>query len=720
MSIRGIRGALVGCLLTASLSGWAAAEPPSTLSDVQAKLGQLQAWLATSPQAQGWNQYLLTEQLQAQLAAGAQADPVAVAQILNRYDSPQPGLERPKFVQVRQALKAWWQTLAPPAPDQLYAALESAKGAFVPLTEADLQNARRQLNDALQRLDARLQAAGQIGSDWRSFLHWDELQTELAKPTPDLTVLDSFYDRFSGGYNGLGWQMFTDVRDGLRRYLVVARAIGNEQLAQQYPKVLELLSKHLHSYNEAPNPQDAQQIGVALRWLREAQQAGWLVEAVRRAYWRPNLYAEISREVVEVAVGRPVDEVQPVQDCILGTAISGTGHTTGDVTVELARSNYYGAIDLVMLAATSTDTVGVNGPAKIFSTGVTKHASRKRLILNEFGLSSEPAATNAVTDNDIQCIDTNGRQLVERIAWRRASQQLPQAEQIAARHAEVRVNTRLDEQAAELLADANAQYQKQFRRPLEQRGLFPPMLTFSSTHDAVNVVALEAGATDLGAPSAPPALTAHADLGVRVHESMANNLAQGGLAGRNFQEEEVRKQVTDLLGYLPEQLKNPEEDGEPTAITFAQQQPISVAFGQDSFTVTIRGASFTKGETEYPGMTITVTYDVRQTAEGPRAVRRGDLQIFPPTFKPDSGQQLSGREQTIRRILQRRLERAFPQEIVPKPIEPKGRLANLGPLVLTEWRVANGWMLLGWQRSQATPTAAPTAQSSAEPTVAAK
>lgn len=713
MWIRGIRGALASGLVVACLCGAAAAEPATT-SDVQAKLEQLQAWLASSQQAQGWNDYLLTDQLQAQLAAGPQADPVAVARILNRYDSPQPGLERPKFVAVRQALKQWWSELPPPAPEQVYAALDAAKGAFVPLTEADLQNARQGLTEALKHLDERLQAVGKIGSDWRGYLHWDELEKELAKPSPDLAVLDSVYGLYSGGYSGLGWRMFTDVRDALRQYLVVARAIGNEQLAQQYPKVLELLGKHLHGYNESPNPQDAQQISATLRWLHEAQQAGWLVEAVRRAYWRPNLYAEASLGVVEAIVGRPVDEVQPVEDCILGTTISGTGHTTGNLTVELARSNYFGAIDLLLLAATNSDTVGRNGPVKIYSTGLTKHASRKRLILNENGLSSEPAETNAVTNNDIQCIDANGRALIERIAQRRAAQQEPQAEQIASQHAEQRVSTRLDEQAAELIAQTNEQYQKQFRRPLERRGLFPPMLTFSSTHDAVNAVALEAGATDLGAPSAPPALTLHADVAVRVHESFANNLAQGGLAGRIFQEDEVRKSLTDALGQLPEQLKSSDEEGPPTAIHFASQQPISVIFAQDSFTVMIRGESFTKGDADYPGMNIKVTYDIRQTEQGPRAVRRGDLEIFPPGFTPDAGQTLSGREQAIRRILQRRLERAFPQEIVPKPVTPQGRLAKLGPMVLSEWRVANGWMLLGYQRTQP----APTATAASEPTAA--
>ena len=132
-----------------------------------------------------------------------------------------------------------------------------------------------------------------------------------------------------------------------------------------------------------------------------------------------------------------------------------------------------------------------------------------------------------------------------------------------------------------------------------------------------------------------------------------NNFAQGLLGGMIVQQRQLQKNVADTLGYLPEQLKDPEEGSEPWAITFAKRQPISVAFDDNGFTVTIRGTRYTKGDGNYPGMNITVAYDLKQDEQGPRAVRRGDLEILPPGFKPDSGQQLSTREQVLRRMLQR-------------------------------------------------------------------
>ncbi|NUQ61680.1 MAG: hypothetical protein HUU20_04275, partial [Pirellulales bacterium] len=468
-----------------------------------------------------------------------------------------------------------------------------------------------------------------------------------------------------------------------------------------------LLAQRLAAYSKNPNPDDVQLIGDAVRWLREAEQAGWIVEAVERRYGYTNLYVQASDGLVQAILGRPVDEVTPVEDCILGTAVYGTGHAVGHVASELAPSGTRAAIDMILRSNTATDTVGYNGPVRIYSDGLTKSASRKRLVLTADGLSSMPAATNAITQTDIQCIDAGGRTLIEQFAWRRAGKQEPLAEQIAARHAEQRINARLDEQTAEQIAETNRNYHRKIRRPLALRGLFPGALAFSTTQDAVHLAALQArAAEDLAAPTVPPAMVGQPDLGVRVHESMINNFAEGLFGGMIVTEQELQQNAVDLLGYLPDRLKNPEE-GDPWSITFPPRQPISVAFTADGFSVTIRGVSYTRGNNEYPGMNVTATYRI-ESGQPLRAVRQGDLKIFPPGFSPDAGQRLSAREQVLRNLLERRFQQVFPQEIVPEPLAPKGeRLANVGKLVLATWQSTTGWMTLGWDRVPVEPQAAP-------------
>ena len=80
-------------------------------------------------------------------------------------------------------------------------------------------------------------------------------------------------------------------------------------------------------------------------------------------------------------------------------------------------------------------------------------------------------------------------------------------------------------------------------------------------------MAREALESQLAAPSAPPELTRPADVTVRVHESMINNVAETVLTGMRLNDDMVQRTALELLGRLPEQLK-PDENKEPFTIVF--------------------------------------------------------------------------------------------------------------------------------------------------------
>ena len=84
----------------------------------------------------------------------------------------------------------------------------------------------------------------------------------------------------------------------------------------------------------------------------------------------------------------------------------------------------------------------------------------------------------------------------------------------------------------------------------------------------------------------------------------------------------------------PEKMKG-DEDGKPWAITFAPRQPISVTFADDGFKITIRGVRFCKGhEVHHDPMNISAAYKIEKSAQGFKAVRQGEIQVFPPDFAP--------------------------------------------------------------------------------------
>ena len=592
-------------------------------------------------------------------------------------------------------------------PDpSLAAAARAAKTHFLPLTKDDLSAAKAELVAAVDQLDGRLKEDAANGEGWRKYTQLDKLQTELrSSAAPDLAVLGAVYAKLASGQEGLELIWFVDVRQALRKYIERAGAIDNPQVKTAYEKVLDRLAADLEASALQPTTDQAFRIGEALRWLHSARQAPQLVESVSNRLVHPNLYIQLSGEMVGAGIAAPVDEVAPIRDCILGTDISGTGRTVGQTTVSLFPDADQAVFDIILLAVNNSQSVGRNGPVCVYTSGCTRIGACKRVWMDADGLAAHAAAVNAVTRTTISDIcAVNGSQFIERIAWRRAGQQQEEAEGIASQHAQCIAAGRVDQQAAEMLDKANDDYRKKFRQPLSERLVFPQVLRFSTSSDVLNVVALEAAADQLAAPGEPPALTEKdPDLAVRIHQSIINNAAATVLSGMVLHEQTLQKMISDLLGYLPERLKA-DEDREPWTIEFAREQPISVSFADGGFSVTLRGEHYFKGDQRYPGMNVTAVYKLVKADGVFKAVRQGELQIFPPNFVPGRSQ-LGMREETIHTLLQRRLGKVLEPELVAKGFTPKGKWAAVGKLQPVEMEAQAGWLVIGWRRAAAEKTA---------------
>ena len=603
---------------------------------------------------------------------------------------------------------------APPIEDIL-AACRAAKTAFRPLTEADLAEAKEELSAAVARLDARLKTAGPVGNAWRAFLDWNAMQEQLARDAgPELAALDALYAKYAGGNNGLELAWFADVRRALRRYLTTARSIGNPEIQKQYEALLDALPEHLEAYHSDPDADRAGLIGAAVRWLEEAGQAADLVGAIRGYFSHPNLFLQLSAGLIDAGIAGPVAEKGPMTDVILGARISGTEHVVGRTYVELLPNEEYGEITTVFRGTVDSETVGAKGPARVSSEGVTKVASRKTLRINAGGIWTLPARSRAITSTTFESIRTvRGGRLIEQMARRQAYTQKGQAERVAAQHAEQRSGRRVDEQGDPQIAELADAYQEKLRRPLIERKLFPQLLRFRTTEAALHATARHGGLPGLGASVPPPALEGDYDLVVRLHESLVNNFMEAALAGAIVEEETVRTRVEELFGSVPAWLE-PDEESEPWTITFAGRDPLSVAFRDGGFTVTMRGREYAQGANSYPGMNVTAAYLVQPSGEGFKAVRQGDLQIFPPGFAPGTGRRLSARQQVLRSLLEKRFGKIFPEEMVPEPLVLPGDWKKAGELDLKKWDISGGWLTEAWTRTPAPADTAPPATPAAE------
>jgi hypothetical protein len=237
---------------------------------------------------------------------------------------------------------------------------------------------------------------------------------------------------------------------------------------------------------------------------------------------------------------------------------------------------------------------------------------------------------------------------------------------------------------------------------------------------------LQATHDQLAAPSAAPPLADGYDLAVRVHQSMIENLASSVLAGQTLKQEELDRELNELFPGLIERIEasraenaaaaaaagtdgvaadeeaeEEEEDDEPDAapweISFAEADPVTVRFGGDQMTITLRCTRFKTTRVRRVPMNITAVYRLERGEAGLRLVRAEDLTILPPDFVPEAGARLSPEQTVVRRQLQRRFGEIFPAEIVPDGFTLPDDWARAGELTLAEAAAQDGWLTAGWR-----------------------
>ncbi len=582
----------------------------------------------------------------------------------------------------------------PPEVEHLLAAADAARETFRPMVEADLRRARSDLSGALQRLERRLAADGPNGEAWDKYLRLDDLRNVVSEAEMPLDALESAYRRFNAGHYGLNRVWFADVRDAILRYDQVARAMQTAHLEKEYRQYVESLGSYLHAYAENPNAEQAVQIGEAIEWLATVGQAPTLVEAVREEFAKPNVFLTASRRLVAGGIEDAVDETEPVSDIILGTHLFGTGHTRGEVSVTLVPNDHHAVFDVIFLGTTRTRNTGYNGPVVVTSRGTTGIGTVKRFWVNRSGLHSQPARANATTSSDILDIRSQrGGRLVERIGWRRAMQQKHQAEAIATQRAAGRASARLDTQTKPMLQEANDGFEHRLRRPMEERRVFLGSLQLSSCKDTIRAKWLQAGPAQLAAPDDPPTPAENADLTLRVHESMVNNVAQNTLTGLSLSDAELRMALMEILGRVPVQLE-PVPGDDPWTIMFDRDRPAEVRFADGGLHITIWGRRYKIGERLQPAMNISARYWIVRDETGFRAVRE-ELDALPPDFT--EGQRLPPATLILRRLLIRRFERIFEEEFPLEALELPDRWSRLGALPVAQVESDGGWLTIAWR-----------------------
>ncbi len=582
----------------------------------------------------------------------------------------------------------------------------SAAPQFRPLTAADVQDALAQVKTAADALEQRFATGGASTADWKEYLSWEALKSELKNDNPKRAVLGEAYKNLAAGYEGLELKWFANLRIALRDYLLVSESVDNPALEALFKSQVEELAQQVKSLSAHPTTDETWKISSRLLWLETFRQAPELVRDVRGRFSAPNFHAQISADAISAGGGGPVDDVSPIDDCILGTAIHGTGHTVGQTTSALIPDPNLATFNAMVNAVNYSNNVGHNGPVCIYTTGQTCLSASKRFWIDEAGLhaySAQAAADAHTTINDIASI--KGRKLVEQIAWRKACQQKGQAEGIASMHAASKFSRRVDEQADPRIQKANERYEAKVHTPFSERRVFPNALSFDTLATALEIHGTQALKSQLAASSVPPALTRPADLSLSVHESTINNMAENVLTGMRLTDD-MLDQVSLALQGKP---RNRGKDDVTTLFPPESPQvvngvePMTVSFHDDRVTITLIGAKFiVNGQQQPDNWNVRARYTFDQTDEGLKAVRKGDgdrgLQIYKYGTRPNRKRAVLPGPLSV---LQYKFNTVFAPEIKLSAFSFNGENGASGAQFVPQEIIAqNGWLVIGYRRAK--------------------
>lgn len=680
----------------------------------QRTFADLQTWLGQNENADRWRQYLQLQQLEEQIAAGAQADQAVLASILNQFESGANGLDLRRFADVRSALQEWrnerLQGLDLPALAQ------ASRDDFTPITAEDVAAAKEQVALRARELD-QLLGGGANGEAWKKYIGWDSLQSQLADGAePDQAQLTKLIDRLTANEEGLELPPFRNLARALERYQALVSVYGVSDQRELYSATMDRLAEELTKYAQQPTARLSHAIGSRLGSIAALETSPELVTAVRRQYAKPNAYFEITSDFLSRAAARDVNEVGPVRDCILGTSISGTGVTTGNVVVTTLPADDRARFLLSVAGNTHARTIGLNGPAIMRSTSNTRFTSQKIVEITDPSFWVYPADVDASTNSHTYSVQKRGggigSRLVSRIGSRRVAESKSQADAIASDHAEDRIASETNEEVLEQIRKARDRYTDEFRRPLTRRNAYPDLIHYSSTDSLMAVELLQATRHQLAAATPPPVSPAGHDIAARLHQTAVENALAVLLGGATLSQKtaetdpELNRKIPDWLQNLIDQRRTDETEADaegfkPWSIEFRRNRPISVEFGDKIITVTIHATRIDTGDETYEGWDLIAIFAPHEQNRLYSLIREGPIDVFPTDFDPTAGRQLRRRDVALRNNLSKEInERAdrgegIPEVIEIEPIELSDDLKHLGMLWVRRLEPAAGWMTVG-------------------------
>ena len=590
------------------------------------------------------------------------------------------------------------------AEPDLLAAIEAARDDLRPLTDQDLQHARQDVLSAMNTLSGQLaQGGAEHEAGWKAYLMWDDLTAEMEREQPNPVVLRTIHERLRRNNQGLELSAFVNLRSAIYEYANLIAFTSRGNFPAYYQTVLDQLATNWQQYQAEPSFESAHSVGRVVGLLDASHQAPQLVRQVRSHFSHPNVIAWVSEDFLNTALKRPVNDVTPVSEMILGTHQTGTAQTHGWVEFKLEPNQNAAQLVATLTGETVSQNVGHRPLGRksiyIHSTGYTSVSASKRIMVTHEGIYATPARACCRTQTQIHCIQSPP--LLSGLVASQVYSKKQQAEQIASGRAASRIQRRFDEQVDDAVRNNKVGGDIQIRSVLKRLDCPPEETRATSTHDHLEFHVRQANSLQLGAGSQPPARLSGHDFGLTLHESSINNLLESILGGKNMSRDRLLSLVGRRSGDAANDLQSKLGD-EDWSILFPSTKPVVFEMRDGAIVFTLTGSRFSRDGQPIPdAMQISATYRPVRTEQGWVFRREGELAV-----DYVNATELSTRQVAFRSFARDKFSLLFADELAGEGFLLPDAFNVDQTMKLSEIQFQGAWIQLAWDRQSTEAEAA--------------
>lgn len=413
--------------------------------------------------------------------------------------------------------------------------------------------------------------------------------------------------------------------------------------------------------------------------------------------------AHFSEEVFNMLFSHPVDDSEWVRQQIKSAMTSGQSQLQGSVKIDVMPDNSRGRLDFLMEGKLQIPhATATQREVRIHSHMQSAVTARKSVFFDQASLDGLPATAHCPTRIQIDEVQAS-RWLFERLAGRRASRQLPEVQNIVAQRSARRIENRLDERIGEAMESFETRLVKFLRFEGSDFRLFPPEVSFASTHRHLQLWIAPQTSTTLTRPVDASCLNPDFDIHAMVHQQVFEGFASYRMAGRRVEDQEVLRLVEMTRGNAPWSLwvhsRKPR-----WSVTLASPRPLDVRIADGNLSTTIRLDEFQSGSDVLHGpIQVDLTLRPEIAADGPRLHRTAGPEVRLSRVAPDGN--VSDRDGSLLDLLRQKFEGIFPENIYFDRMQPPagGSWDKVRSLTLERLKAEQEWFEIGFRFKQSVP-----------------